>query len=76
MTIINKNAKAISGAVESGGDPFAVRLDDTQSAVKSKGIHGCCVTSPLHTTQHLFLRFACFCVAYIVLFLFFVLFPG
>ncbi|KAG4439123.1 hypothetical protein IFR05_005410 [Cadophora sp. M221] len=35
MNIINKNAKAISAAVDAGQDPFAVPFDDTQTAAKS-----------------------------------------
>ncbi|PVH77945.1 hypothetical protein DL98DRAFT_422919 [Cadophora sp. DSE1049] len=35
MNIINKNAKAIAAAVDAGQDPFAVPLDDTQTAAKS-----------------------------------------
>lgn len=64
MNIINKNAKAISAAVEAGQDPFAVPLDDTQTAAKSnksQGIHGCCDfcswNSVFCTLHILFLRF-------------------
>ena len=62
MNIISKNAKAIAAAVEAGQDPFAVPLDDTQSAAKPKAkgipqlLH--CFSDFVLCTLHILFRFA------------------